>query len=115
MVASALAGIEGLVLVLYAVLELFSVSSGRLTMGLTTSLFFLAYGVGLLWCAWAVTHGRVFARSPLVLAQLIQLGLAYNFWGGATTTVSVVLGLVALIVIVGLLHPASIEALSHEE
>jgi hypothetical protein len=46
------------------------------------------------------------------MAQLIQLGVAWSFWGGATTWVSVSLGLVALLVLAGLLHPQSIDALA---
>lgn len=115
MIAAALAGIEGLGLVAYAVLELFSVSSTRMVMGLTTSAFFLMYGAGLIWCAWAVTHSQVLARSPILLAQLIQIGIAYNLWGGDTRPVAMALGVVAVAVIVGLLHPASLDALSTED
>ena len=52
--------------------------------------------------------GRSWARSPVILAQLIQLGIAWSFRGGDTTVVAVVLALVSLIVVVGVLHPASI-------
>jgi MFS family permease len=113
--AAALTAVEGLVLVVYAVLELFSLSTGRVTMGLTTSIFFLAYGAGLLWGAWAITHGRAIARSPILLAQLIQLGLAWNFRGADTWPVSVVLAMVAVVVIAGLLSPASLSALDRED
>ena len=44
----------------------------------------------------------------MVLAQLIQLGVAWSFRGGDTTVVAVVLAVVALIVVAGILHPASI-------
>ncbi len=113
--AAALTVIEGLVLVGYAVLELLSVTSGRVTLGLTTSIFFLVYGAGLLWGAWAVTHGRAVARSPILLAQLIQLGLAWNFRGGDTWPVSVVLAVVAAVVIAGLLSPKSMAALDQQD
>jgi fumarate reductase subunit D len=43
----------------------------------------------------------------------MALGLAWNFLGGGTTWVSVVLTVVAVVVLVGLLHPASVEALAH--
>ena len=45
-VAASLVAVEGLVVVLLAVLELATLSSDRLTMGLTTTAFFVAYGVG---------------------------------------------------------------------
>jgi hypothetical protein len=46
-----------------------------------------------------------------VLAQLIQLGLAWNFRAAPTTWLAVVLAVVALVVLVGIFHPASIRAL----
>jgi hypothetical protein len=113
-VAASLVAVEGLVLLLLAVLELASLSSQRLTMGVTTTGFFAVYGGALLLLAWSVHRGRSWARSPIVLAQLIQLGIAWSFRGGDTTLVAVALAVVALIVVVGLLHPASIEALADD-
>jgi len=113
-VAASLAGLEGTLLTLYGVLELFNLSGTRAVMGLTTAAFFGVYGVGLLWCAWSVYRGSSWARSPLVMAQLIQLGVAASFWGHGTTLISIFLGLIAVLVVVGLLHPASIDALSHD-
>jgi hypothetical protein len=113
-VAASLVAVEGLVLLLLAVLELASLSSQRLTMGVTTTGFFAVYGGALLLLAWSVHRGRSWARSPIVLAQLIQLGLAWSFRGGDTTLVAIALAVVALIVVVGLLHPASIEALADD-
>jgi hypothetical protein len=113
-VAASLVAVEGLLVVGYGVLEAASLTVGRLTMGLTTAVFFLGYGAGLLVCAWALRGLRSWARSPVVLAQLIQLGLAWSFRGGETTYVAVGLALAAVVVLVGVLHPASIEALSGE-
>jgi hypothetical protein len=110
-VAAALAALQGLFLLGYGVLEIGSVSSGRVTMGLTTAVFFLLCGLGLTWGAWALTHGRSIARSPILLAQLIQLGLAYNFWDSGSRLVAAILALVGVSVIVGLVHPASMAAL----
>ena len=47
----------------------------------------------------------------MLLAQLIQLGLAWNFRAGDTLPVAIVLALVAVLVLAGLLHPRSIDAL----
>ena len=101
-------------LVALAILELASLSSQRLTMGVTTAGFFAGYGAALLLFAWSVRQGRSWARSPIVLAQLIQLGIAWSFRGGDTTLVAVALAVVALVVVVGLLHPASIDALDDD-
>ena len=111
-VAASLVAVEGLLLIVGAVIEMVSLDSGRLTMGLTTSIFFAVYGVALLGCAWAINRGQSWARSPIVLTQLIQLGLAWNFRGGDTTLVAVLIALVAVVVLVGLFHPASLEMLA---
>jgi hypothetical protein len=63
--------------------------------------------------AWYHERCRTWARSPLVVSQLMALGLAWYFLGGGTSWVSVVLTVVAVVVLVGLLHPASVEALAH--
>ncbi len=113
-VAASLTAVEAALLLMYAAAELFSLSPGRAAVTLTTSVFFAVYGTGLLICAWGLVAGSSWARSPVVLAQLIQLGVAWSFRGGSTTVVAVALALVALIALVGVLHPASIEHLSEE-
>ena len=60
------------------------------------------------------TRRASWARSPVVLAQLIQLGLAWSFRGGETTWIAIALAVVAVVVVAGVLHPASIEALSDD-
>jgi hypothetical protein len=113
--AASLVAVEGALLVGYAVLELASMSSDRVAVAVTTSVFFAAYGVLLLACARAVTRGQSWGRSPIVLAQLIQLGVAWSFRGGDTTLIAVALAAVALVVLAGLLAPSSVDALSDEE
>lgn len=114
-VAASLVAIEGLLLLGYAVLEVASLDADRAEVAVTTSLFFLLYGGGLVGCAWALTRLSSWARSPAVLAQLIQLGVAWSFWGGDTTLVALVIAAVAVIVLVGLFHPASLAALAAGE
>lgn len=114
-VAASLTAVEGLVLLGYAVLELASISSDRVAVALTTSVFFAGYGGLLLAGAWSLTHRRSWARSPVVLAQLIQLGVAWSFRGGDTTVVAVVIALVAVVVLIGLFVPSSLAALSDED
>jgi hypothetical protein len=48
------------------------------------------------------------------MAQLIQLGVAWSGWGGSSTPAAVALGVVALVVLVGIFHPASLAALSDD-
>jgi len=113
-VAASLAGVEAFVLAGLGALELANLSSIRLTMGLTTTAFFLAAAAGLAWCAWSLWRVRRWARGPVVMAQLIQLGLAWNLWAGSTKPLSVGLATVALVVVAGLLHPASTEVLERD-
>jgi hypothetical protein len=110
-VAASLTAVEGLVIGVLGVVELFSLSSGRVTMGLTTGVFFAAYAAALVFFAFQLTRGTPWVRSPVVLAQLIQLGLAWNFRGGSTLPVAVGLAIVSVVVLAGLFHPASMRAL----
>ena len=113
--AASVTALEGLVLLALAVLEIASLTGGRLTMGLTTALFFAAFGVLLMACGWLITRGHTWARGPILLAQLIGLGLAWNMRGADTTLLAVGIAVVAVIVLAGMLHPASIEALNDLE
>lgn len=110
--AASLVVVEALILALFGVAEVANVTQERAVMGATTAVFFVVYAAGLVLCAWAIAHLHSWARSPLVLAQLIQLGVAWSFRGGGTWLVSLVLALVAAVTLVGLLHPDSIKALS---
>jgi peptidoglycan/LPS O-acetylase OafA/YrhL len=110
-----LVGLEGLLLCVLAVLELVALDSGRLTMGITTGLFFLVLGAGLLFCAWGLFRVGSWARGPVVAVELIGVLLSFSFWGGETTPVAVVILLVSVAVLVGVLHPASTRALAANE
>ncbi len=106
-VAAALTAVEAFVLAGLGALEVASVHSLRLTMGITTAAFFLGAAAALAWCAWSLWRVRRWARGPVVMSQLILLGLAWNLWAGATKPLSVGLAVVGLVVIAGLVHPAS--------
>ncbi len=112
-VAAGMTFVEGLLTVLFGVAEVFSLEGDRLVMGLTTAAFFIALGGALVVCAWGMHTVRPWARGPVLLTQLIWLGLAWNFKGGATLPVAVGLAVAALLVLAGLLHPRSIDALEH--
>jgi len=114
-VACSLTALEGALLLMYAGAEVFNLDSERVTMGLTTSAFFAVYGVGLLLFAWSVYRLNSWARAPIVGAQLVQLGVAFSFWGGGTTVVAICLGLLSLGVLAGILHPDSVKALADED
>ncbi|MFP5253657.1 MAG: hypothetical protein ACLGH4_07660 [Actinomycetes bacterium] len=114
-VAASLAAVEGILMVLYGVAELFALEVARAVMGATTALFFLVYGAGMVLCAWRMARGVTWARSPVVMAQLIQLGVAWSFRGGDSTLVAVALAGVALLVLGGVFHPASLRALGGDD
>ena len=115
LVAASLAAVEGAVFVLYGVVELASVSADRRAVALTTGAFFGGYGAALIGCAWALSRLGGWARSPVVLAQLLQLGVAWSFRGGDTTLVALFLAVVSVLVLLGVFHPASLAALSDDE
>ena len=112
-VAVALVGLEALVLLVLAVLELFSLSVGRVTMGVTTAVFFVIYAAALLLCCVGLLRLSSWARSPIVLAQLIQLGLAWS-WRD-TPAVAIPLALVSVAVLGAIFAPASLAALEPRE
>ncbi len=84
-------------------------------MGLSTTVFFLGYAAALAWCAWSLIRLRSWARSPVVLAQLIQLGVAWSFRGGSTTWVAAALAVAGFVVLVGVFSPPSLAAVAESE
>jgi hypothetical protein len=112
LVAASLVAVEAVLLMVYGVLEAADVHADRAAMGVTTAAFFEILALVLLACAWLVVRSHAWARSPIIVAQVMFLGLAWSFRSGSTTWVAVALGVVALVVIAGLLHPASLDALT---
>ncbi len=110
-VAAALVVVEAVALVVFGIVELRSIEQSKLTMGVTTSVFFAVYGVGLGVLGWLLHRRQSWTRAPVVLAQLIQLGVAWSFRSGGTQLVSVLLTVVSVAVLVGIFHPASLRAL----
>ncbi len=108
--AAAIVSIEAVAFAVLAALELANVSSDRLGLGIGTTLFMVAIAVGLLWAGTRVVIGEAWARSPLVFAQLILLGLAWNFRGDAAW-VTPSIAAPALVVLACLLAPPVTRAL----
>lgn len=109
--AAAVVAAEGLVVVVLGFAEAFTIDSSRLVLGVTTTLFLLAYGAGLVLVARGLSRASTWSRGPAVFTQLIQLLMAYSFWGGSTRAVSVVLAVAAAAVLVAIFQKASTAAL----
>ena len=104
--------LQGLGMVVFAVLEVVHTSAGNTGVAATTAVFFVAVGAGLLVFARALTRLESWARGPVVAAELIELLTAYSFLGGDTTVVAVVLAAVAVVVLGCVFHPASLRAMA---
>ena len=110
-VAAGLVALQAVGMLALAGVELASFSTTRVALGVTTAAFFVGVGVALGLCARGLARVDPWARSPVVVAQLLQLLMAWSFRGGATTAVSIGLAVFALVVLVCVLHPASTRAL----
>ena len=110
-VAAALTALEGAAFAVYAAALVPALFGGRPEAGGTSLFFFVVYAGFLGVCAWQLWRLRSWARAPVVLAQLIQLLVGFDFWGGGTTPLAAVLVGVAVAVLVTLLHPRSLAAL----
>ena len=109
LVAAALVAVQGVGLVALAVVGLLDLVSSRVEVGVSVSVFFAVYGAALVACAAALTRCRGWARGPVMLTQLIQLGIAWNVRDNALLAVP--LALTALVALVAMVQPASIRAL----
>jgi len=103
--------LEALALAVLAVIEVGTLDSGRLVAGVTTAIFFVLYAAGLAYAAIGLARARSWSRAPLMLSQLIQLGLAWSFHGPGTELVAAVLAAGAIFVIVVLVLPTTTLAL----
>ena len=111
-VAVSLTLVEVVLLLGYGVTLAFDISGERFAVGATSVAFFLLYGGALGWCAWNLRRLRSWARSPVVLAQVLQILSATSFWGGDTRPVAIVGILLGLVVLAGIFHRDSLAALA---
>jgi hypothetical protein len=103
--------VEAVALIALGVAEIFAIDSQRVALGVTNTIFFLLYGGLLLWCARSLLSARSWSRSPIVLTQLIQLGVAWSFAGGGTRWLAAILAALALGVLGAMLAPSTTEVL----
>jgi hypothetical protein len=114
-VSAVLVVLEALVLVGVGVSVVLGSDRDRLVLDVTTTAFFLACGGALLACARGLLRARRWARAPVVLAQLIQVLVAWGFLSGQTRPVALLLAGAAVVVLVALLSPAATRALLPDE
>ncbi len=112
-VAASLVGVQGVVLLLLALAELANISPERRSLGLSTAVFFAAYAVVLVAAGWALWRRLSWARGPVLLTQLIWLGIAFSV--REHVGVAIGIALVAAVVLAGVLSPASVAALDRAE
>jgi uncharacterized membrane protein HdeD (DUF308 family) len=108
-VAASVVAVQGLVLLLLAALEVANVVGSRWSVGVSVGVFFGVYGVVLLVAAVALRRGAGWARGPVLVSQLIALGLAW--YQREYLAVAVLVALSAAVVLAGLFHPDSLARL----
>lgn len=111
-VAASVVAVQAVVLLVLAVLEFANLADERRSLGLSTAAFFAAYGVVLLAAAWGLFRRAGWSRGPVLITQLIFLGIAWNVREQIGVTIALVV--CAGIVLAGMLHPDTIEALDRD-
>lgn len=95
---------QALVFLVLGVLDLTGLVPGRVGVGIGIGVLLLLMGAGLLAAAWGLMRGAHAARGPVVVAQLIGLGLAWSLRTPAPNTgdnraVAVAIAVSALVVL----------------
>ncbi|MFT4263942.1 MAG: hypothetical protein QM572_11215 [Nocardioides sp.] len=101
--------LQAVAFVVLAVWQLIVLESDKVAMSATTSAFYVIAAVTLVACAVGLLRLSSIARSPIVMVELIELGVAWSFRG--MWFVAVPLALASVVALVGIFAPASIEAL----
>lgn len=95
---------QALVFITLAVLDFAGLVPGRVAVGIGIGVVLLVMGLGLLAAAWGIFRGMHGARGPVVVAQLIGLGIAWSLRTpesntGDNRTVGIAVAVSALIVL----------------
>lgn len=107
------AGLETAALLLWGALEFVRIPEAEsLTTAIAGGVFFLLCAAGIGWCAFKIWRLESWSRAPLVLVQLIVLGLAWNLRENLAVAGGLVL--VAAIALVGIFAPPSIAAVEEQ-
>ncbi len=99
------------ILIALAVVELVSLDPDHPSVALTTAVFYLLFAVGLGFAAWGLARLQSWSRGPVVLTQLIAMGVGWSFYGGSTVWVTAVLFVWAIAVLAIVFSPSTTTAL----
>jgi hypothetical protein len=83
----------------------------RPAVALTSAAFFALCALSLIVCVRGLWRLSQWVRSPILLAQVIGLLLAYSLWNGGFRAAAAVVAVPSAIALIGLFHPASTRAL----
>jgi len=110
-IACTLGALEAIALVVCAVLVVVDAGDGEAGSAIGVAVFFVLAAAALGLCVAGLWRLSSWSRAPIVLAQLIMLGLAWDVREDAA--LASILLVVALAAVVAILHPASLRALDH--
>jgi hypothetical protein len=111
LIAASIVWAESVVFGVLVVLDAADLSGNRLGLGIGAGVLLAIYGAGQAWAAWRVTQGDGWARSPLIVTQLIQLLLAWNLRTSDSKWIAVLMAVAAVISLGCLLAPPVTRAL----
>lgn len=104
---------EALACVVLAVIGVLDLNGDSAGSGIGVSVILAVYGGFQAWAAWRVTQGDQWARSPLVVTQIIQLIIAFNL-ADIPVWINVLVGAAAVATLACLLAPPVTRALSSD-
>lgn len=113
---SAVTLLQAAIFLLLAIAQLVSFSADRAAMNWTTILGFLLWASMLGVCGWQVARGHSWARSPIVMAQIIHVGVAWSFVQGDPVDwqkgVAWLIVAAALVIVIGFFRRSSLDYLA---
>ena len=114
LITAAIVAVEAATCIVLAVLGAIDLDGDSIGTGIGVSLILAVYGGFQAWAVWRVTLGDQWARSPLVVTQIIQLIIAFNL-AGIPVWVMVLVGASAVVTLACLLAPPVTRALGTDQ
>lgn len=105
--AAVLLAVEAAAAIVFGVLAATTMHRNRVVVGAGTAVLMVGYGALLASAARGVWRGRRWSRGPTIATQLIQLPVAWSFFGGQTTWLAMLLATMSVVTLVCLLVPSS--------